>query len=73
MDNPETSVTLVTHNTQNEDKQNKNKHTTLKQNKQHVSHHIYFVGVNRKVGCACASCSNGPDSVCACVCASEAF
>jgi hypothetical protein len=25
MDNPETSVTLVTHNTQNEEKQNKNK------------------------------------------------
>jgi hypothetical protein len=30
MDNPGTSVTLVTYNTQNEDKQNKNKQTKLK-------------------------------------------
>jgi hypothetical protein len=30
MDNPGASVTLVTHNTQNEDKQNKNKQTKLK-------------------------------------------
>jgi hypothetical protein len=30
MDNPGTSVTLVTHNTQNEDKQSENKQTKLK-------------------------------------------